>query len=562
MSDLSTRMSRLSPVKRELLLKQIHRRLAEARGPGGDTTSGSEDGPGASAAEPIPRRAGPGPVPVSFAQERLFLLDGSPQPDAMVCHLPAAIRLRGPLDVAVLERSINEIVGRHEILRTTFAMEGQRPVLLPQPILALRLSVVDLSSLPASEAESEIRRQVTDAADRPFDLIRGPLLRATLYRLAPEDHVLLLVVHHLVFDGWSVAIFVRELAILYEAFLAGGPSPLPALPVQYADFAFWERDRFERGLLDDQVSYWTRKLEGISGARRLPGRLSRTGSPLFCCSNEGVSRSRLLPPGAVQSLALPQELGDELQALSQREGVTLFMTILAALDVLLYRYLAQEEILVGSPSANRPRAELEGLIGFFPNPLVLRSDLSGDPTVRELLGRVRQMTLEAYEHQELPFKRLVELLQTKEGRRPAPLFHMMFVFLPRIPPVRLPGLQVSRFEVHGGRAMFNLLLSFESTEEGLLARLEYDTERLDGLTTGRMLEDLTVLLRSFVAEPGRRLSQLPRLLGEEESPLVGGGLSDREKEIVTWLARGIQPFVTPSSPGRPKRSGSSCCGSG
>ena len=324
--------------------------------------------------------------PPSFAQERLWFFDQL-EPASASYRLSMVRRLGGRLDVQALERSLNEIVRRHESLRTTFpAVDGQ-PVQAVLSSLAVALPVVDLREVPSDEREGQARQMATEELLRPFDLAKGPLLRPMLLSLDAEDHVLVVALHHIVSDGWSMGVLSRELSTLYEAYSAGRPSPLPELPIQYADFAVWQRQWLQGAVLDKQLVYWREQLDGSPALLSLPTDRPR---PL-------IQTYR----GARQSLTIPQALSESLKALSIEEGATLFMTLLAALQVLLYRYTGQEDIVVGTPIANRNREEIEGLIGFFVNTLVMRSDLSGNPTFRELLGQVREVCLGAYEHQDL-----------------------------------------------------------------------------------------------------------------------------------------------------------------
>ena len=349
--------------------------------------------------------------PCSFAQERLWFLDqlfpGSP-----LYNIPAALRLSGALDVEALTRGLNEIVARHESLRTTIVAVDGQPLQFIDRRASVSLPVVDLGGLPQSEREGRARRLVEEEARRPFDLARGPLLRAGLLRLDEEDHVLLLTMHHIVSDEWSSGIFYGELATLYEAFRAGRPSPLGELPIQYADFAIWQREWLQGEVLEAQLSYWMEQLGGVPALLELP-----TDRP---------RRAEQTDRGGWESLGLPREVSERLRALGREEGATPFMTHLAAFQVLLYRYTGQEDILVGTPIANRNWAEIEGLIGFFVNTLVLRGKLTGNPTFREFLGQVREVCLGAYDHQDLPFERLVQELQPERSMSRSPVFQVAF----------------------------------------------------------------------------------------------------------------------------------------
>ena len=321
-----------------------------------------------------------GEMLVSFAQARLWFLEQL-EPGSSAYNIPAAVRLTGSLDVAVLEQNLNEIVQRHEVLRTTFGMVSGEPRQVIAPALALTLRWVDLRDLPEAQQEIQVDRLATEEAQQPFDLAKGPLLRATLLHLGEAEHVLLLTMHHIVSDGWSMGVLIRELAALYQAFSTGKPSPLPQLPIQYADFAHWQRQWLQGEVLAAQLSYWQQQLTGAPALLELPTDRPRSAIQTF--------------RGATQFLALPEPLTQKLKTLSQRSGVTLFMTLLAAFQTLLYRYTGQEDICIGSPIANRNRSETEELIGFFVNTLVLRTDMSENPSFQELLGRVREVTLGA-----------------------------------------------------------------------------------------------------------------------------------------------------------------------
>jgi hypothetical protein len=360
----------------------------------------------------IPRRGVLESCPVSFAQQRLWFLDQF-EPSSAVYNIPAAVRITGLLNVAALEQSLNEIVQRHETLRTTFSAVQGEPMQVINPTLALTLAVTDLQQLPEAKREAEVRRLAGQEARRPFDLSQGPLLRATLLRLGEKDHVLLLTMHHIVSDGWSMGVLFREVSVLYEAFATGEPSPLSELPIQYADFAVWQRQWLQGEVLEKQLDYWRKQLEAAP--------------PLLELLTDRPRPTIQAYRGARQALILPPSLTEALKALSLREEVTLFMMLLAGFKTLLYRYTGQGDIIVGSPIANRNRVEIEGLIGFFVNTLVLRTDLSENPTFRQLLRRVREVCLEAYAHQDLPFEKLVEELQPERNLGYSPLFQVMFI---------------------------------------------------------------------------------------------------------------------------------------
>jgi amino acid adenylation domain-containing protein len=487
--DFRQRLADLSPAKRALL----ELRLKENR-----LRSFTDAA--------IPRRTTRDSAPLSFAQQRLWFLDQY-EPNSPVYNVPGALRLRGFLDVAALKRSLDGIVRRHEALRTKFSMVEGEPLQVILPSLSVSLSVVYLTDLSESEREDEARHLAAEETRRPFDLAQGPPVRMMLLCLAENEHVLLLTMHHIVSDGWSMGVLHRELSVLYQAFSRGKPSPLPDLPIQYADFAVWQREWLQGEVLEKQLSYWKKQLEGIPAVLNLPTDRPRPAVQSF--------------RGKRQSLELSKELTQGLKALSRKEGVTLYMTLLAAFQTLLYRYTGQEDIVVGSPIANRNRSEIEGLIGFFVNTLVLRSDLSGNPSFRELLGRVRKTVLEAYDHQDLPFEKLVEELQPERSLSHSPLFQVMFV-LQNVPNtgVEFEELSVSPVRVGAETAKFDLTMSMHETPKGLSGSLQYNTDLFDDATLTRMLGHCRVLLEGLVANPEQRLSDLPILTEAERHQLL------------------------------------------
>ena len=486
---------------------------------------------------PVPRN---GDLALSFAQQRLWFFDQL-EPGLSAYNIPAAVRLKGPLNLAALEQSLNEIVKRHESLRTTFGKVEGRPTQVIAPTLTIKLPVVDLRKLPASERETEVRRLVTAEAQRPFDLSQGPLLRGTVLRLGDEEHVGLLTMHHIVSDGWSTGILVREVATLYVAFCAGGSSPLPALPIQYADFAHWQRQWLQGEVLETQIAYWKEQLAfaepQLDSPRAALSRATATadGRELRATAQRRLAGARALIDlptdhprpavqtfrGAHQSLVLPKHLQEGFKALSRQEGATQFMTLLAAFNVLLYRYTSQDDLIVGTPIANRNRLETEGLIGFFVNALVLRTDLSGNPSFRDLLRRVREVCLGAYGHQDLPFDRLVEELHVKRDLSRNPLFQVMFVLHnASLRTVELPGLTLSPVEGDSETAHFDLTLQILDTERGLTAAFVYNTDLFEAPTIARMLGNFQILLEAIVANPEQRLSDLPLLTETERQQLL------------------------------------------
>jgi len=456
-------------------------------------------------AGPVVPRDRPGLPPLSFAQQRLWFMDQL-KSTRHSYNLPVGVRLEGQLDVAALERSMRELFDRHESLRTTFALVDGEPVQVIKPDVDVRLPLVELKHLGSREREAEARRLATDEAHAPFNLSVGPLLRARLLKLSDDDHVLLLTMHHIVSDGWSMGVLVREMVALYEAFSQGGPSPLNDLKIQYADYAEWQRGYVQGEVMEGLLEYWKGQLVGPP-ILQLP-----TDRPRPVVQNYR---------GAKRSLELGTEVTDALKELSRREGATLFMTLLAAFAVLLYRYSGQEDILVGTDIANRNRSEIEGLIGFFVNMLVMRIKPSGNSRFLELLRRVRDVALGAYAHQDLPFEKLVEELQPERSLSHNPLFQVAFVLHDNLgPSLTLSNLKLSPVEVSTDAAIFDLLLSMAESEHGLVGSLTYRTDLFDDSTITRMLEHFRNLLESIVLNPDEPISDL-HLLRDEEM----GGLS-------------------------------------
>jgi amino acid adenylation domain-containing protein len=452
---------------------------------------------------PVPRN---GDLALSFAQQRLWFFDQL-EPGLSAYNIPAAVRLKGPLNLPALEQSLNEIIKRHESLRTTFGKVEGRPTQVIAPTLTIKLPVVDLRTLPASERETEVRRLVTAEAQRPFDLSQGPLIRGCVLRLGDDEHVGLLTMHHIVSDGWSTGILVREVATLYAAFCAGGSSPLPPLPIQYADFAHWQRQWLQGEVLETQIAYWKKQLAGAPALIDLSTDHPRPAVQTF--------------RGAHQSLVLPEHLQDGFKELSRQEGVTQFMTLLAAFEILLSRYTSQDDLIVGTPIANRNRLETEGLIGFFVNALVLRTDLSGNPSFRELLRRVREVCLGAYGHQDLPFDRLVEELHVQRDLSRNPLFQVMFVLhTASLRAVEMPGMTLSPVEGDSETAHFDLTLQILDAEQGLTAAFVYNTDLFEAATITRMLGHFQNLLEAIVADPEQRLADLPLLTETQRQQLL------------------------------------------
>jgi amino acid adenylation domain-containing protein len=459
---------------------------------------------------PMERVDRTGNLPLSFAQERLWFLDQW-EPESPYYNIPMAVRIRGDLDVQLLRQTLAEITRRHESLRTMFAAVDGKPTQLISDEVDLSLPIVDLSELDEDRRESEATRMVRDEVQQPFDLARGPLFRCRLLRLSAGNHVLTFTIHHIVSDAWSIGVMIREIAALYEAFSADRPSPLESLPIQYVDYAAWQRRWLQGDVLQEQLQYWERCLEGMP-TLELPTDRPRPPMQTF--------------RGATLPFTWSRELLDGLTSLSRRRETTLFMTLLAGFQVLLARYSGQQDVGVGTPIAGRSREELEGLIGFFVNTLVLRTRLEDDPTVAELLTRVRETVVGAFAHQDIPFEMLVQRLQPQRDTSRSPLFQVMLVSLD-MPgaEVEAAGLTVTPLETTTKTSKFDLTVYYEETAEGIRGRVEYNTDLFDLTTIERMTENFRQLLEAVVDDPTQRVSKLS-LLSEQE----------RRRLLIDWNA--------------------------
>ncbi|MFN7415108.1 MAG: non-ribosomal peptide synthase/polyketide synthase [Dolichospermum sp.] len=455
---------------------------------------------------PILPRGENAELSLSYAQQRLWFLDQL-QPNSSLYNIPLALRLAGFLEVAALEQSLEEIIHRHEALRTNFITIDGKPTQIIQTVRNWQLSVIELQHLPRFEQETSAQELAITQAIQPFDLASGSLLRATLVVLSETEHILLICMHHIVSDEWSIDVFIQEVAAFYNAYAQGQSANAAPLPIQYADFAIWQRQWLVGEVLQSQLSYWKQQLADAPALLSLPTDRPRPAVQKFV--------------GAYQEFALSVELTQGLMQLSQQQGVTLFMTLLAGFDTLLYRYTGQSDILVGTPIANRNHSEIEGLIGFFVNTLVMRTDLSADPSFSSLLVRVREMALSAYAHQDLPFEMLVEALQPQRNLSHTPLFQVAFVFqnTPNSQ-VELTGLTVSPLVVENTTAKFDLTLAMENTGTGLVGVWEYNTDLFDSSTIERMASHFVTLLEGIVANPFERISQLPLLTAVEQQQLL------------------------------------------
>src|SRR5712692_3763308 len=476
-----------------------------------------------------------GTTPLSFRQHRLWFLQQM-QPQSAVYNEPIAVHLHGPLHLPALAQVATALSLRHAVLRTTFPLQDGQVVQLvhpPEPQQS-SLPLLDLSVLPASERQAALHRHIQTEVQRPFDLTQDYPWRTLLLRLAPEEHVCLTIMHHIVTDAWSMEVFVREVGLLYAAFCAGQPSPLPPLPVQYAQYAQWQRQQVDEAFLTSHLAYWKRHLAGPLPRLNLPTDHARPPEQRY----EG----RRLP------LGISAQTTQALHALSRQQGVTLFMTLLAALQLVLARLSQQQDVLIGSPIAGRTRPELEGLLGCFVNTLVLRTDLSGQPSVQELLQRVRAVTLGAYEHQDVPFEKLVEELQPERSLSHAPFFQVMFT-LQNVPLAsrELAGLTISAAPLEHTTAKFDLSLTLQELPEWLEGFLEYNTALFEEATIGRVAAYLQRVLQAMVADPTQGIEEIPLLSLEEErllllnaSPMVEETSEALEEPYMRLFAQQVQ----------------------
>jgi amino acid adenylation domain-containing protein len=473
-------------------------------------------------APPILRRVENAEIPLSYAQQRLWFLDQLESNGALY-NISIGLRLVGNLNFPALEQSLKELIDRHEALRTNFVTVDGQAAQIIQTQTNWTVTVVDFQHLPTlvlsevvgeASASAEVTEQKTTAqklleqrAIEPFDLAHDPLMRATLVVLSPTEQWLLVCMHHVVFDGWSIGLFLQELQALYNAYSQGQPSPLLPLPIQYADYAIWQRQWLVGEVLQNHLNYWENQLANAPTFLPLPTDRPRPAVQTF--------------NGSYHVFTLSGELTQQLLQLSQQQGCTLFMTLLAAYDTLLYRYTGQEDILVGTPVANRDRTELEGLIGFFVNTLVMRTDLALNPSFNELLSRLRETAISAYAHQDLPFEMLVEALQPERDLSYTPLFQVMFVLLNApMSEIELTELSVSGLPIGITTAKFDLTLSMENTPDGLFGWWEYNTDLFDSSTIERMTGHFLTLLEAIVANPSEQISQLPMLTPSEQQQLL------------------------------------------
>ena len=473
-------------------------------------------GDAARPANPIVRVPRTTPLPVSYAQQRLWFLDQL-EPGSASYNVPLGLRLSGELNVDALDASLRDLANRHEVLRTRFVTVDSEPRQLIDEHANVDVRHVDVSA--SIDPEREAQQIAEDEVARPFDLTTGPLLRATCVRIADTEHLLVFAMHHIVLDGWSVGILLNEFIALYESHRSQTPHLLPELPVQYADYAVWQRQWLADEVHDRQLAYWKGQLKGVE-VLELPTDRPRPAVQTL--------------HGATVPFELPASLTGALQQLSRREGVTLFMTLLAGFNVLLSRYTGRLDLAVGSPVANRNRAEIEGLIGFFVNTLVLRSDLHGDPTFRDTLARVRRICLDAYAHQDLPFEKLVEELQPERDLSRSPLFQVMFSLNDTSESdVQVPGLRTSFVPLHTGTSKFDLNLHLSERSGHIAGVLEYNTDLFEPQTIQRVLTHYVTVLEAVAAEPEQRLSAVPLLTAAERQQIIGWNETVRELAPLT-----------------------------
>ena len=480
----------LTKAQRNQLLESYFRKRAETA---------------ADAAQKIAQRTPGSAIPLTFAQRQLWL-HAQLAPDTPLYNEPLTVRHRGPLDVPALKLALNEIVRRHEAWRTSFPVVDGEPVQSVHPPFEVDLPEIDVATLPAALREAEALRIATADARLPFDLARGPVLRATLVRLNQEEHRLYIALHHLIFDGYGgYRVFLPELSALYAAFSQGRASPLPELPFQFGDYALLQQEWMQKPVVQQEMDFWREQLSGALPTLDLPFSRPLPAAQTF--------------RGAMQSFSLSPELSDRLRAFSQRENVTLYMTLLAAFNVLLHRYSGQEDILVGSNTAGRKHPGSEKLLGYFLNTIVLRTDLSGDPTFQQLLERVRRTTLEVLSHDEVPLDRLVAELPPARDSRRNPLFQVLFSLEPPLALVS-PEWDLTCIEVETGATKFELCMVLDDRADGLLCRLIYNTALFDREVISRMVGHWQVLLQAIVADPAVPISRLPLLTSSERHQLL------------------------------------------
>ncbi len=487
--DLYKKIASLPPEKRELFEMML-----------------MEQGVDLSQIMIVPQKRDTNRFPLSYSQQRLWFLDQL-EPETALYNISPVLRLKGKLNFEALEKSFNEIIRRHEALRTTFDKDGDAPVQVIAPELNIKIEMIEPETANAILNDSEINRIALKESQIPFNLSTGPLLRVKLLRVAEEDHVLILTKHHIISDNWSTGLMVHEMMQLYSAFTQGQPSPLPELAVQYADFAFWQRKWLSGKTLENQAAYWREQLKDAPPVLDMPLDKPR---PAYQTYN-----------GSFKTFTLSGATHKALNELSRQQEATLFMTTLAAFQVLLMRWTGQEDFCIGSPIANRNRKETEAMLGVFINTLVLRSIVPGELPFKELLNNTKTMTLDAYAHQDIPFETLVEELKPERDMSHSPFFQAMFVMNnARVDKLELPGLELSLLEIDNKTTKFDLILNMTESDEGLLCKMEYNTDLFFPETIDRLIAQYRTLLEGILRNPESAVSRLPMLTEKEEQKLV------------------------------------------
>lgn len=486
--DLSARLAALSPAKRALLEQKLKQAALDTP-----------------AMVSIPRRTERGSAPLSFAQQRLWFLSRL-EPESSNYNEPSAIRLHGPLNRGALGAAINQLVARHEVLRTTIGIFDGEPRQVVNAHVDAEVRTVDLRATPPEQLDNELQKTLLALIRQPFDLARELPLRVLLVQVGDEEHILLKVMHHIASDGWSTGIIWRELSKFYGDYLSGVETELPELAIQYQDYADWQRDWLQGKILQDQLEYWKQTLSNLEPLNLPADRPRAAGQK---------------SPAARVILDLDKGVAESLKALSKQQGVTLFMTLLAAFQTLLHRYCGQDDLVVGTPIAGRTRSEVESLVGFFVNTLVMRTKVDGIPTFLELLANARDTALGAYAHQDIPFEKLVEEINPVRDLDTTPLFQVFFAYqnAPRVA-VEFAGIESTPLEVSNGQSKFDLLITVMDWDAGLRLRAEYAVDLFDAKTIERMLDNFHTLLKGIVNDPSRRLSDLPLLTAHERHQVV------------------------------------------
>jgi amino acid adenylation domain-containing protein/non-ribosomal peptide synthase protein (TIGR01720 family) len=444
-------------------------------------------------------------MPLSFAQRRLWFLDQW-EPDSAMYNIATATKITGDLNVPFIKMAINKVVQRHESLRTTFDSVDGQPFQVIAPQLHCEVPFVDLRDRSEEQRPLIVDQLIRDEANNPFDLARGPLIRVNLIQVEDQEYIILITMHHIISDGWSIGIFIQEIVELYQSLYINVPSTLPNLPIQYGDFAVWQQKWLQGDRFSEQLDYWKEQLGSNPPVLNLP---TDRPKPAIMSTH-----------GANYSCQLPAKLSSQLSVIGQREGATLFMTLLAAFQTLLYRYSGQEDICVGTPIANRTRVEVERLIGFFVNTLVIRTDLSNEPTFLELLRRVRDVTLESYSHQDLPFEMVVEKLQPDRDLSHSPMFQVLFSLQSASQAIKFPGLSLETLPTYSNTARIELSVLLNDSPDGLSVNVEYNTDLFDESTVERMMGHFRILLEGIVAGPEQRIATLPLLTDAERQTIL------------------------------------------